>query len=80
MLSIHHLMALEYLGLGVTWRCAPRVILSMCRFAWDLHKMVDVHMLIITYLIFIVSYHIRCACLVAMVHTAVTESMHVPML
>ena len=24
-------MALEYLGLGVTWRCAPRVILSMCR-------------------------------------------------
>ena len=37
----------------------------------DLHKMVDIHMLIITYLIFMFNYHIHHACSVATVHTAV---------
>ena len=40
--------------------------------ARDQHKMVDIHMLIITYLIFMVYYHIHCACSVAMAHTAGT--------
>ena len=39
--------------------------------------MVDVHMLIITYLIFMVYYHIRCACSVAMVHTALAPMIRV---
>ena len=43
--------------------------------ARNLHKMVDVHMLIIMYLIFMLSYHIHCACSVAMAHTA-----HAPMI
>ena len=38
--------------------------------ARDLHKSVDVHTLIITYLIFMLSYHIRRACSVATAHTA----------
>ena len=38
--------------------------------ARDLHKMVDIHMLIITYLIFMFNYHICRACSVATVHTA----------
>ena len=32
--------------------------------------MVDVHKLIITYLIFMICYHIHCTCSVATVHTA----------
>ena len=35
-----------------------------------MHKMVDVHMLIITYLIFMFNYHICRTCSVATVHTA----------
>ena len=42
--------------------------------AQDLHKMVDIHMLIIMYVIFMISYHIRCACSVAKAHTAVILS------
>ena len=36
--------------------------------ARDLHKMVDIHMLIIMYLIFMFNYHIHHACSVAMAH------------
>ena len=39
--------------------------------ARDLHKMVDIHTLIITYLIFMFNYHICRACSVAMAHNAV---------
>ena len=38
--------------------------------ACDLHKMVDVHTLIIMYLIFMFNYHIHCTCSVVMAHTA----------
>ena len=39
--------------------------------------MVDVHMLIITYLIFMFNYHICHACSVATVHTALTPMIRV---
>ena len=39
--------------------------------------MVDIHMLIIMYLIFMVYYHIHCACSVATVHTALAPMIRV---
>ena len=43
----------------------------------NLHKTVDVHMLIITYLIFMLTYHIHHACSVAMAHTALAPMISV---
>ena len=72
--SIHHVMALEYLGLGdalhvQSCQCADN--------ARDLHKMVDIHMLIIMYLIFMFNYHIHHACSVATAHTALAPMIRV---
>ena len=77
--SIHHVMALEYLGLGVTVH-GDALHVQSCRCAddaRDLHKMVDIHMLIITYLIFMFNYHIHCACSVATAHTALAPMIRV---
>ena len=63
-------MAIECLGLGVTCRCLHMQSYGHADDAHDLHKMVDVHMLIIMYLIFMLTYHIRGACSVATAHTA----------
>ena len=45
--------------------------------ACDLHKMVDVHMLIIMYLIFMFNYHIRHTCSEATAHTALAPMISV---
>ena len=45
--------------------------------ARDLHKMVDVHTLIITYLMFMFNYHVRRACSVATAHTALAPMISV---
>ena len=64
--SIHYAMALECLGLGVTWRCTTRLH-STCNLVdvqmmHGIYIMIDVQMLIIMYTLFIVCHYICCAC------------------